>query len=117
MRAAPYELVRAPQTSNVRLISSFLQVLHCIETTHDSPVYNLNIENTYGKRNGDVQAIALSAYGTRFGAYGCQVRGYQDTLLANYVRPLGPLCQFTFPIATHIHVSPFYSGFLSTLDL
>lgn len=103
MRAAPYELAWMPQTSSVRLVSSSLRVLHCIETTRDSPVYNLNIENTYGKRIGDVQAVALSAYGTRFGAYGCQVRGYQDTLLANSVRPSGPLSRFTFPIVTHNH--------------
>ncbi|KAG8996564.1 hypothetical protein FRB94_014302 [Tulasnella sp. JGI-2019a] len=41
--------------------------------------YNLNIENTYGVGS---QAIALSAYATNFACYACQLRGYQDTLLA-----------------------------------
>jgi pectinesterase len=46
-------------------------------------LYNLNIENTYGKPVNQAQAIALSAYGAKFGVYGCQLRGVQDTLLAN----------------------------------
>jgi hypothetical protein len=33
-------------------------------------LYNLNIANTYGKQASQSQAIALSAYGTQFGAYG-----------------------------------------------
>ena len=40
--------------------------------------YNFNIANTFV---GD-QAIALSAYNAQFGVYGCQITGYQDTLLA-----------------------------------
>ncbi|KAG8963679.1 hypothetical protein FRC05_004560 [Tulasnella sp. 425] len=43
-------------------------------------LYNLNIENTYGK---GAQAIALSVQAGTFGCYACQLRGYQDTLLAN----------------------------------
>lgn len=43
-------------------------------------LYNLNIENTYGK---GAQAIALSVQAGTFGSYACQLRGYQDTLLAN----------------------------------
>lgn len=46
-------------------------------------VYNLNIANTRGQ--GD-QAIALSAYGDYEGFYGCQLLGYQDTLLSNQGR-------------------------------
>lgn len=40
--------------------------------------YNLNIVNSYGKGS---QAIALSAYADS-GYYACQIRGYQDTVLA-----------------------------------
>ncbi|TFK52255.1 pectin lyase-like protein [Heliocybe sulcata] len=43
-------------------------------------LYNINVKNTYGP---GVQAIALSAYGSRFGAYGCGFYGYQDTLYSN----------------------------------
>ncbi|KAM5344463.1 hypothetical protein ACJ41O_012999 [Fusarium nematophilum] len=43
-------------------------------------VYNLNIANSRGK---GVQAIALSAYGSEQGYYGCQFTGYQDTVLSN----------------------------------
>ncbi|KAH8928241.1 carbohydrate esterase family 8 protein [Atractiella rhizophila] len=46
-------------------------------------LYNLNIENTYGKPVDQAQAIALSVQAGTFGCYGCQLRGYQDTLLAN----------------------------------
>ncbi|CAE6507900.1 unnamed protein product, partial [Rhizoctonia solani] len=44
----------------------------------DVKFYNLNIANTYGRGS---QAIALSINGTRFGAYGVNLAGYQDTLL------------------------------------
>ncbi|TDZ31008.1 Pectinesterase [Colletotrichum spinosum] len=43
-------------------------------------VFNVNIVNSRGK---GVQAIALSAYGNQQGYYGVQVKGYQDTVLAN----------------------------------
>jgi hypothetical protein len=33
-------------------------------------LYNLNIANTYGKVGDQSQAIALSVYGSQFGAYG-----------------------------------------------
>jgi pectinesterase len=46
-------------------------------------LYNLNIENTYGHPVSQSQAIALSAQADRFGGYGLQLRGSQDTLLAN----------------------------------
>ena len=42
--------------------------------------YNVNIANTFGAGS---QAIALSAYNSQQGYYGCQLLGYQDTLLAN----------------------------------
>uniref|UniRef100_A0A0B7JKY2 pectinesterase n=1 Tax=Bionectria ochroleuca TaxID=29856 RepID=A0A0B7JKY2_BIOOC len=43
-------------------------------------VYNINIENSRGK---GTQAIALSAYGSEQGYYGCQFLGYQDTILTS----------------------------------
>ncbi|KAH7339942.1 pectin lyase fold/virulence factor [Rhizoctonia solani] len=47
-------------------------------STTDVKFYNLNIANTYGYGS---QAIALSINGTRFGAYGVNLTGYQDTFL------------------------------------
>ncbi|KAK3945486.1 carbohydrate esterase [Diplogelasinospora grovesii] len=41
-------------------------------------LYNINVNNGYGKGS---QAVALSAYADS-GYYGCQFTGYQDTLLA-----------------------------------
>jgi len=46
-------------------------------------LYNLNILNTYGKPVDQSQAIALSVEAGTFGCYGCQLRGFQDTLLAD----------------------------------
>ncbi|PBK71266.1 pectin lyase-like protein [Armillaria solidipes] len=47
-------------------------------------LYNLNIENSFGKPNEmKEQAIALSVQATDFGGYGLSIVGYQDTLLAN----------------------------------
>ncbi|KAG9006108.1 hypothetical protein FRB90_010034 [Tulasnella sp. 427] len=46
-------------------------------------LYNLNIENTFGKPIDQAQAIALSVQAGTFACYACQIRGYQDTLLAN----------------------------------
>ncbi|CUA69544.1 putative pectinesterase A [Rhizoctonia solani] len=48
------------------------------ESATDVKIYNLNIANTYGRGS---QTIALSMNGTRFGAYGVNLTGYQDTLL------------------------------------
>ncbi|RMZ73473.1 carbohydrate esterase family 8 [Pyrenophora seminiperda CCB06] len=42
-------------------------------------VYNLNIVNSRGKGS---QALAVSAYADKQGYYGCQFKGYQDTILA-----------------------------------
>ncbi|KAK3984589.1 pectin lyase fold/virulence factor [Cladorrhinum sp. PSN332] len=42
-------------------------------------LYNVNVENSYGKGS---QAVALSAY-AESGYYGVRLWGYQDTLLAN----------------------------------
>ncbi|KAH8813954.1 pectin lyase-like protein [Flagelloscypha sp. PMI_526] len=46
-------------------------------------VYNVNIVNTYGTPEVHSQAIALSVQASLFGCYSCQIRGYQDSLLAN----------------------------------
>ncbi|KAJ7505887.1 putative pectin methylesterase [Mycena galericulata] len=45
----------------------------------DFAMYNVNVKNTFGQGS---QALALSAYGTNQGYYGCGFYGYQDTLLA-----------------------------------
>ncbi|KAJ5901616.1 Pectinesterase [Penicillium taxi] len=42
-------------------------------------VYNINVQNTYGKGH---QALALSAYKTEQAYYGCNFTGWQDTVLA-----------------------------------
>jgi len=42
-------------------------------------LYNVNLVNTRGRGS---QALALSAYGDRQGYYGCQFRGFQDTILS-----------------------------------
>ena len=42
-------------------------------------VYNVNLVNTKGRGS---QALALSAYGDKQGYYGCQFRGFQDTILS-----------------------------------
>ncbi|KAJ5524780.1 hypothetical protein N7494_011430 [Penicillium frequentans] len=42
-------------------------------------IYNINVANTYGEGS---QALALSAYNTEQGYYGCQFTGFQDTVLA-----------------------------------
>jgi pectinesterase len=42
-------------------------------------LYNVNLVNTRGKGS---QALALSAYGNKQGYYGCQFKGYQDTILS-----------------------------------
>lgn len=44
--------------------------------------YNLNIVNSYGKQATQSQAIALSVEQGKFACYACQLKGYQDTLLA-----------------------------------
>jgi len=43
-------------------------------------MYNINVVNSYGIGS---QALALSAYGTAQGFYGCSFVGYQDTILTD----------------------------------
>jgi pectinesterase len=47
--------------------------------TTNLKVYNVNIVNTRGSGS---QAVALSAYADKQGYYGCQFKGFQDTILA-----------------------------------
>ncbi|KAK4233635.1 carbohydrate esterase [Achaetomium macrosporum] len=47
--------------------------------TSNLKVYNINLVNTRGKGS---QAVALSAQQDKQGYYGCQFKGYQDTVLA-----------------------------------
>lgn len=42
-------------------------------------MYNINLVNTRGSGS---QALALSAYADKQGYYGCQFKGFQDTILA-----------------------------------
>ncbi|KAL5495232.1 hypothetical protein ACEPAI_695 [Sanghuangporus weigelae] len=45
-------------------------------------IYNLDVRNDYSESGKIAQAIAVSAYGSQFGAYACKFFSYQDTLLA-----------------------------------
>jgi pectinesterase len=47
--------------------------------TSNLKVYNINLVNTRGSGS---QALALSAYNPKQGYYGCQFKGFQDTILA-----------------------------------
>lgn len=47
--------------------------------TPNLKVYNINLVNTRGKGS---QALAVSAQADKQGYYGCQFKGYQDTILA-----------------------------------
>ncbi len=47
--------------------------------TPNLKVYNINLVNTRGSGS---QALALSAQADKQGYYGCQFKGYQDTILA-----------------------------------
>lgn len=47
--------------------------------TTNLKVYNINLVNT---RGSDSQALALSANNAKQGYYGCQFKGFQDTILA-----------------------------------
>jgi len=51
-------------------------------------LYNVNVNNSYGKGS---QAVAVSAYADS-GYYGCALTGYQDTLLANTGNQLYSRC-------------------------
>ncbi|KAI0197754.1 carbohydrate esterase family 8 protein [Astrocystis sublimbata] len=57
----------------------------------NAKIYNLNIVNSYGKGS---QAIALSAQKDS-GYYGCQLYGFQDTLLANEGKQYYSRCLIT----------------------
>ncbi|KAL5518910.1 hypothetical protein ACEPAH_593 [Sanghuangporus vaninii] len=46
-------------------------------------LYNIDIRNDFGVSQTNGQAIAISQYGSKFGAYACRFFSYQDTLYAN----------------------------------
>lgn len=43
-------------------------------------LYNLDIRNDFGVSRTDGQAIAISNYGSKFGAYACRFLSYQACL-------------------------------------
>lgn len=43
-------------------------------------LYNLDVRNDFGVAQTNGQAIALSAYGSKFGAYACRFFSYQVRL-------------------------------------
>ncbi|KAI5124666.1 hypothetical protein M0805_004274 [Coniferiporia weirii] len=45
-------------------------------------LYNVDVRNDFGVSSSNGQAIALSNYGSNFGAYACRFFSYQDTLLS-----------------------------------
>ncbi|BFZ64132.1 hypothetical protein YB2330_005271 [Saitoella coloradoensis] len=46
-------------------------------------IYNVDFENTAGPSGGSFAALAGDFYGYNVAVYGCSLKGYQDTLLAN----------------------------------
>ncbi|KAE9408329.1 pectin lyase-like protein [Gymnopus androsaceus JB14] len=50
--------------------------------TDNFSLYNVNVKNTFGESSDNGQALALSAYGTNGGFYGCGFYSFQDTVLA-----------------------------------
>lgn len=63
--------------------------------SENTKFYNLNIENTFGHTNTDGQNLALSAHSGNQGYYACQLRGYQDTVLANTGAQLYSKCMIS----------------------
>ena len=47
-------------------------------------LYNLDIRNDFGVALTNGQAIALSEYGSKFGAYACRFFSYQVSKYENY---------------------------------
>ncbi|KAI5124664.1 hypothetical protein M0805_004272 [Coniferiporia weirii] len=46
-------------------------------------LYNIDVRNDFGVSASNGQAIAISNYGSNFGAYACRFFSYQDTLYSN----------------------------------
>ena len=44
-------------------------------------LYNIDVRNDFGVAQSNGQALALSAYGSQFGAYACRFFSYQVSLL------------------------------------
>ena len=49
-------------------------------------LYNLDVRNNFGVAKTNGQALALSAYGSEFGAYACRFFSYQVRTLTCCVR-------------------------------
>ena len=49
--------------------------------TDNVRLYNLDVRNDFGVAESNGQAIALSQYGSKFGAYACRFFSYQVKLV------------------------------------
>lgn len=49
-------------------------------------IYNLDIRNEFGTSRTDGQAVTLSEYGSKFGAYACRFFSYQVQISCIYMR-------------------------------
>ncbi|OOQ91517.1 putative polygalacturonase A precursor [Penicillium brasilianum] len=79
-----YEDNTATITYNLALINTTSDDLTATlrQWNPNTKVYNMNIVNTFGHIPKNGQNLAVSAETTGQGYYGCQLIGYQDTLLA-----------------------------------
>ena len=79
-----YEDNTATITFNLALINTTSDDLTATlrQWNPNTKVYNLNVVNTFGHIRKNGQNLAVSAETTGQGYYGCQLIGYQDTLLA-----------------------------------
>ncbi|ERT01304.1 hypothetical protein HMPREF1624_02547 [Sporothrix schenckii ATCC 58251] len=83
--ARSYEENEATVTYNLALINTTSDDLTATlrQWNTNTKVYNLNVVNTFGHIHSNGQNLAVSAHTTGQAYYGCQLIGYQDTLLAN----------------------------------
>ncbi|GIK04520.1 hypothetical protein Aspvir_008603 [Aspergillus viridinutans] len=88
--AKSYEHNKATITYNLALINTTSDDLTATlrQWNPNTKIYNLNIVNTFGHipKNGQNLAVSAEADGQAY--YGCQLIGYQDTLLAETGRQL-----------------------------
>ncbi len=79
-----YEGNKATITYNLALINTTSddKTATLRQWNPSTKVYNLNVVNTFGHIPQNGQNLAVSAATTNQGYYGCQLIGYQDTLLA-----------------------------------
>ncbi|GIC91863.1 uncharacterized protein Aud_008317 [Aspergillus udagawae] len=88
--AKSYEHNKATITYNLALINTTSDDLTATlrQWNPNTKIYNLNVVNTFGHipKNGQNLAVSAEADGQAY--YGCQLIGYQDTLLAETGRQL-----------------------------